>query len=88
MNRLYQQDSRARHTSPQAIERSERRAWRMDAKKSRAEMLHAEGMTASAAAEYLGVSHHTVLRHLARPEVQRRVAILKKTNAPEPELPC
>ena len=86
MNRLWQQDSRARHTSPQAIERSERRTWRMDAARTRFEMLHADGMSATAIARKLGYSHHTVLKHLAQPEAQRRVGILRRLDMPE--LPC
>jgi hypothetical protein len=57
-----------------------------DAERTQFEMLHADGMTASAIAQKLGHSHHTVLNHLARPEVQRRVAILR-LDGPEPELP-
>ena len=54
-----------------------------DAERTQFEMLHADGMTASAIAQKLGHSHHTVLKHLARPEARHRVEILRKTDMPQ-----
>jgi DNA invertase Pin-like site-specific DNA recombinase len=74
---------RARHRTNEDVERSERRTWKMDAARSRFEMLHADGMSPSAIAQKTGHSHHTVLRHLDRPEAQRRVGILRRLDMPE-----
>ena len=54
---------------------------------SQIEQLHADGLSPSAAAERLGISHHSALRHLSRPEVEQRVAFLRRWNVPEQELP-
>ena len=86
MNAEYQRRHRARHRTREDVERSERRTWQMDAARSRFELLHADGMSATAIARKLRCSHHTVLRHLARPEAQFRVGILRRTDMPE--LPC
>ena len=85
-NLEYQHAFRARHRTPEDADRRERRTWRMDAERARFEMLHADGMSGSAIAKKIGRSHHTVLRHLARPEAQRRVGILRRLEMPE--LPC
>ena len=77
---------RARHRTKEHIERIERRTWQMDAAKSRFEMLAGEGMSATAIGQKTGHSHHTVLRHLARPEAQWRVGILLRTDLPDQ--PC
>lgn len=58
-----------------------------DTERGRFEMLHAEGMSANAIALELGRNRRTVAKHLARPDVQRRVALLR-LDGPEPELPC
>lgn len=86
-NQEYQHAFRARHRSKEDAERIERRTWQMDAVKSRAESLVADGLTATACAVKLGCSHHTLLRHLEKPEVRRRVSILMRDTG-EPELPC
>jgi DNA invertase Pin-like site-specific DNA recombinase len=83
MNAEYQRQHRAHLRTPEDAERSLRRTWRMDATRSRFEMLHADGMSASAIAQKTGHSHHTVLRHLARPEARWRVGILRRTDMPE-----
>jgi DNA-binding CsgD family transcriptional regulator len=85
-NAQYQTAFRARHRTKEEAERIQRRTWQLDGAKYRAEALHADGMSPSAIAQKLGCSHHTLLRHLARPEAQRRVAILRNTDMPE--LPC
>jgi DNA invertase Pin-like site-specific DNA recombinase len=54
-----------------------------DAVRYQFEMLHAEGLTANAIAQKLGHSHHTVLKHLARPEARLRVDILRRLDMPE-----
>jgi hypothetical protein len=87
-NLEYQHAFRARHRTAEEAERLQRRAWRLDGMKSRAESLHADGLSPSAIAVKLGCSHHTVLKHLAQPEARWRVDILRRTNVPEPELPC
>jgi hypothetical protein len=85
-NLEYQPAFRARHRTKEDAERIERRTWQMDAAKSRFETLFADGMSATAIARKTGHSHHSVLRHLARPEAQWRVGILRRTDMPE--LPC
>jgi DNA-binding CsgD family transcriptional regulator len=77
---------RVRHRTPAETARIERKGWRLDMAKYRCESLVADGWTPSAAAEKLGVSHHTILRHLSQPDAQRRVSILQRTDMPE--LPC
>jgi len=78
---------RARHRTPEEAERIQRRTWRVELEKHSCEMLVSEGMSPSAAARKVHLSHHTILKHLATPEAQWRVAILRRTNVPEPELP-
>lgn len=85
-NREHVRTFRERHRSPEEAERIQRRAWQLDGAKYRAESLVADGWTPSAAAEKLGVSHHTILRHLSQPDARRRVSILRRTDMPE--LPC
>lgn len=76
---------RARHRSAETTERIRRRSWWLEGMKSRAESLVADGLSATACAERLGISHHTILRHLAQPEAQRRVRILRALDMPEME---
>ncbi len=76
---------RARHRTAEEAERVQRRAWQLDAAKFRAESLVADGMSPTAAAERAGISHHTVLKHLAQPEARRRVGILARLDMPELE---
>jgi DNA-binding CsgD family transcriptional regulator len=83
-NAHYQAQHRARHRTKEDAERIQRRTWQLDAAKSRAESLHADGMSPSAIAQKLGCSHHTVLRHLAQPEARWRVGILRRLDMPEP----
>jgi len=83
----YQRAFRARHRSPEEAERLQRRAWRLDGAKYRAESLVADGLSPSAAAEKLRVSHHTLIRHLSQPEAARRVALLVRDTG-EPDQPC
>lgn len=61
-NRQYVAEFRDRHRTKEEAERIQRRTWQLDAEKSRAESLFADGMTASAIAQKLGRSHHTVLK--------------------------
>jgi DNA invertase Pin-like site-specific DNA recombinase len=75
---------RERHRSPEEAERIQRRAWQLDGAKYRAESLFADGMSPSAIALQLRVSHHTLLRHLAQPEARWRVGILRRLDMPEP----
>jgi len=82
-NLAYQHAFRARHRTPVETARIERRGWQLDGIKSHAESLHAEGLTATAIAQKLGCSHHTVLRHLDQPEARWRVGILRRTDMPE-----
>jgi len=82
-NAEYQRQHRARHRSKEETAYQERRTWRLDANKARAEQLVADGLTPTACAERLGCSHHTVLRHLAQPEARRRVGILRRMDMPE-----
>jgi DNA invertase Pin-like site-specific DNA recombinase len=82
-NAELQRARRARRRTPQEAERIQRKAWRVQGAKYRAESLHADGMSPSAAALLLGISHHTILNHLAQPEAQRRVAILRRLDMPE-----
>jgi DNA invertase Pin-like site-specific DNA recombinase len=86
MNAEYQRRFRERHRNPEEAARIQRKGWRLDAKKYRAESLVADGMTASAAALKLGCSHHTLLRHLSTPEARRRVGLLMRDTG-EPEQP-
>jgi predicted nucleic acid-binding Zn-ribbon protein len=69
-NRQYQRDFRAHHRTKADAERIERCTWRLEGAKSRAESLHADSMSPSAIAQKLGRSHHTVLKHLARPQLE------------------
>ena len=86
MNAEYQRRHRARHRSAETAERIRRRGWQLDAIEYRSESLFADGMSASAAAEKLNCSHHTLLRWLDKPEVQRRIAFLRALDMPE--VPC
>jgi DNA invertase Pin-like site-specific DNA recombinase len=85
-NCAHQRAFRARHRTLEETARIERRAWQLDGAKYRAESLFADGMSPSAIALQLRVSHHTLLRHLAQPEARWRVGILRRTDMPE--LPC
>jgi DNA-binding CsgD family transcriptional regulator len=82
-NLEYQHAFRARNRSPEDAARIERRGWWLDAMKYRAESLVADGMNPTACAERLGISHHTILKHLDSPEARRRVGILMRTDMPE-----
>jgi DNA-binding CsgD family transcriptional regulator len=86
-NAQYQTAFRTRHRTQEETERIQRRTWQLDGAKYRAESLVADGMTASAAAEHLGVSHHTIIAHLSRPDARRRIGILMRDTG-EPEQPC
>jgi DNA invertase Pin-like site-specific DNA recombinase len=57
----------------------------LDAARARFEMLAGDGMSATAIGQKTGHSHHTVLRHLAKPESQWRVGILMRLDMPEME---
>jgi DNA invertase Pin-like site-specific DNA recombinase len=84
-NLEYQHAFRARHRSKEFAAYIERKKWQMDAAKSRFELLAGDGMSATAIGEKTGHSHHTVLRHLARPEARWRVGILRRLDMPEME---
>ena len=71
------------HTFRQRHKTDAKRRMLPDAVFGRFEQLHADGMSATAIAKKTGHSHHTVLRHLARPEAQWRVGILRRTDMPE-----
>jgi hypothetical protein len=85
-NLEYQHAFRARHRTPEDAERLQCRTWKLDGVKSRAEMLAGEGLSATAISKIVGCSHHSVIRHLQRPEAQWRVGILRRLDMPE--LPC
>jgi hypothetical protein len=78
---------RARNRTDAENERIQRKIWRLDGAKFRSESLVADGWTPSAAAEHLGVSHHTIIAHLSRPDARRRIGILMRDTG-EPEQPC
>lgn len=82
-NLEYQHAFRARHRTAEESARIQRRTWKLDGMKSRAESLFADGLTATAIARQLGCSHHTLQRHLAQPEARWRVGILRRMDMPE-----
>jgi len=84
-NLEYQHAFRARHRTAEESARIQRRTWKLDGMKSRAESLFADGLTATAIAQRLGCSHHTILRHLAQPAARRRIGILIRTAVMPPE---
>lgn len=52
-----------------------------ETEQERAKVLHASGKTPSYIAKGMGRSHHTVQKYLAKPEVQKQVAIQREELA-------
>ena len=81
-NALYQAEHRRRERERESPESQCRQHGLSDFERSHFEMLAGNGLSGTAIAQKTQHSHHTVLRHLARPEAQRRVAILRRLDLP------